>query len=81
MQHKRLKLSIVFLLGLGLIGLAQESVNVTGGNASGKEGSTSYSLGHQQHRNRRFCSLSNNSVGRQETVPQYLKAYKLSCQQ
>ena len=45
MQHKRLKLSIVFLLGLGLIGLAQESVNVTGGNASGSGGSVSYSLG------------------------------------
>ena len=46
MQHKRLKLSVVFLLGLGLLGLqAQESVNATGGNASGSGGSASYSVG------------------------------------
>jgi hypothetical protein len=46
MQHKRLKLSIVLLLGLGLAGLqAQESVNATGGNASGNRGSVSYSVG------------------------------------
>ncbi|HNY52249.1 MAG TPA: hypothetical protein PKJ27_02320, partial [Bacteroidales bacterium] len=46
MQHKRLKLSVVFLLGLGLIGLqAQENVNATGGNASGSGGSASYSVG------------------------------------
>lgn len=46
MRHKRLKLSAVLLLGLGLTGLqAQESVNATGGNASGNGGSTSYSVG------------------------------------
>jgi hypothetical protein len=46
MHHKRLKLSAVLLLGLGLTGLqAQESVNVTGGNASGSGGSVSYSVG------------------------------------
>jgi hypothetical protein len=46
MRHKRLKLSAVLLLGLGLIGLqAQESVNATGGNASGSGGSVSYSVG------------------------------------
>jgi hypothetical protein len=46
MQHKRLKLSVVFLLGLGLIGLqAQESINATGGDASGSGGSASYSVG------------------------------------
>lgn len=46
MRHKRLKLSAVILLGLGLTGLqAQESVNATGGNASGSGGSASYSVG------------------------------------
>lgn len=46
MRHKRLKLSAVLLLGLGLTGLqAQENVNTTGGNASGSGGSVSYSLG------------------------------------
>ena len=46
MRHKRLKLSTVLLLGFGLTGLqAQESVNATGGNASGSGGSTSYSVG------------------------------------
>jgi hypothetical protein len=46
MQHKRLMLSAVILLGLGLTGLqAQESVNVTGGNVSGSGGSASYSVG------------------------------------
>ncbi len=46
MRHKRLKLSAVLLLGLGLTGLqAQESVNATGGNASGGGGSASYSVG------------------------------------
>jgi len=46
MQHKRLKLSVVLFLGLGLMGLqAQKSVNSTGGNASGSGGSASYSVG------------------------------------
>ena len=46
MRHKRLKLSAILLLGLGLTGLqAQESVNATGGNASGSGGSASYSVG------------------------------------
>jgi hypothetical protein len=46
MRHKRLKLSAIILLGLGLTGLqAQESVNATGGNASGSGGSASYSVG------------------------------------
>lgn len=46
MQHKRLKLSVVSFLGLGLMGLqAQKSVNSTGGNASGSGGSASYSVG------------------------------------
>ncbi len=36
MRHKRLKLSAIFLLGLGLTGLqAQETIPATGGNASG----------------------------------------------
>ncbi len=46
MRYKRLKLSIMLLLGVGLIGLqAQGSVNTTGGNASGNGGSISYSIG------------------------------------
>jgi len=46
MRHKKLKLSIVLLLGLGLTGLqAQESVNATGSDASGSGGSVSYSVG------------------------------------
>lgn len=46
MRHKRLKLSAVLLLGLGLTGLhAQTGVNATGGNASGSGGSASYSVG------------------------------------
>jgi hypothetical protein len=46
MRHKRLKLCAILLLGFGLTGLqAQESVNATGGNASGSGGSTSYSVG------------------------------------
>ena len=46
MKHKRLKLSALLFLGLGLTGLqAQECVNATGGNASGSGGSASYSVG------------------------------------
>jgi len=46
MRHKKLKLSAVLLLGLGLTGLqAQTSINATGGNASGSGGSSSYSVG------------------------------------
>ena len=46
MRHKQIKLSAVLLLGLGLTGLqAQESINATGGNASGSGGSVSYSVG------------------------------------
>ncbi len=46
MRHKKLKLSAILLLGLGLTSLqAQESVNATGGNASGSGGSASYSIG------------------------------------
>ena len=46
MRHKKSILCIVFLFSLGLQGLiAQESVNSTGGNAIGVEGSISYSIG------------------------------------
>jgi hypothetical protein len=46
MRLKRLKTSAILLLGLGLTGLqAQESINPTGANASGSEGSVSYSVG------------------------------------
>lgn len=46
MRNRRLQLSAILLLGLGLTGLqAQESANATGGNASGNGGSVSYSVG------------------------------------
>ncbi len=46
MQHKRLKLTAVIILALGLTGLqAQESVTVTGRDATGSGGSVSYSVG------------------------------------
>ncbi len=46
MRYKRLKLSALFLLGLGLTGVyAQKALPTTGGNASGSGGSVSYSVG------------------------------------
>ena len=46
MRHKKLKLSAVLLLGLGLTGLhAQTAVPATGGNASGSGGTVAYSVG------------------------------------
>jgi len=46
MQLKKLKLSILLLLGLGLSTLqAQEAIPASGGNASGSGGSVSYSIG------------------------------------
>jgi len=46
MRNKKLIFSAVLLLGLGLTCLqAQESVNATGGNASGSGGTVAYSLG------------------------------------
>lgn len=46
MRHKKLKLSAVLLLGLGLSGLqAQTGIPASGGNASGSGGSVSYSAG------------------------------------
>ena len=46
MRHKRLKLSAVLLLGLGLTGLqAQETIPATGGNALGSGGTASYTVG------------------------------------
>jgi hypothetical protein len=46
MKHMKLILSTTLLLLLGLTGLlAQESVNASGGNASGTGGSVSYSVG------------------------------------
>ena len=52
MRLKRLKLSAVLLLGLGLTGLqAQESVNATGGDASGSGGTVSYSVGQVVYTN------------------------------
>lgn len=46
MSHRKLKLSAVLLLGLGLTGLkAQEVIPATGGNASGSGGTASYTVG------------------------------------
>jgi hypothetical protein len=46
MRHKRLKLSAVLLLGLGLTGLqAQEAIPTSSGEASGSGGSASFSVG------------------------------------
>jgi len=46
MKYKKLTVSALLLLGLGLTGLqAQESVNATGGNASGSGGIVAYSVG------------------------------------
>lgn len=46
MRPKQILLSVLLLFGLGSTGLrAQESVNSTGGNASGSGGSASYSIG------------------------------------
>jgi hypothetical protein len=46
MSNKRIILSVIFFLGLGLIGLkAQECVNTASGNGSGSGGTVSYSVG------------------------------------
>ncbi len=46
MKQKRLKLSALLLLGVGLTGLhAQESINTAGGDASDSGGSLSWSVG------------------------------------
>ena len=46
MRHKKLKLSAISLLALGLTGpQAQNAVPATGGNASGSGGTVSYSVG------------------------------------
>lgn len=46
MRYKKLKLSAVLLLGIGLSGLhAQNTISASGGNASGSGGSVSYSVG------------------------------------
>jgi hypothetical protein len=46
MQHKKMKLCFIFLLGIGLTGLrAQTGIPATGSNASGSGGTVSYSVG------------------------------------
>ena len=46
MLHKKVKLSAILFLGLGLTVLrAQETIPASGGNASGTGGSASYSVG------------------------------------
>ncbi len=65
MRHKRLQLSAVLLLGLGLTGLqAQESVNATGGNASGSGGTVAYSVGQ---------AVYSTNIGANGTVAQGLQ--------
>ncbi|MEI6580475.1 MAG: T9SS type A sorting domain-containing protein [Eubacteriales bacterium] len=46
MRQKKLKVSVILLLGLGPIWMqAQTTVPATGGNASGTEGTVNYSVG------------------------------------
>ena len=46
MRNKRLELGILFLISFGFTAVhAQESINTTGGNASGSGGSASFSVG------------------------------------
>lgn len=50
MKYKRLRLSAIFVFGLGLAGLmAQTSINTTGGNTLGTGSSVSYSVGQVFH--------------------------------
>lgn len=61
MRCKRLKLSAVLLLGLGLTGLqAQTAVPASGGKAEGAGGSMSYSVGQVVYTTN--SSVSNGSV-------------------
>ena len=62
MGYNQLKLTAVFFLVIGLTGLqAQESINTTGGNATGSGGSTSYSIGQMVY---------NTSIGDDGSVAQ-----------
>ncbi|OFY82304.1 MAG: hypothetical protein A3F72_21770 [Bacteroidetes bacterium RIFCSPLOWO2_12_FULL_35_15] len=46
MRYKKIKLSVLLLLGIELTGMqAQEAIPASGGNASGSGGSVSYSVG------------------------------------
>ena len=46
MEHKKLKLSTILLIGFGLTGLqAQEAIPATGGDVTGSGGTVSYSIG------------------------------------
>jgi hypothetical protein len=59
MRLRRFKLTIFLLFGLGLTSLkAQESVNASGGNASGSGGSVSYSAGQV------FYTTHSNAFGK-----------------
>jgi len=58
MKHKKLKLSALILLVLGLTGLqAQETNPTSGGNASGNGGSVAYSVGQV------FCASNSGADG------------------
>lgn len=46
MGHKKIKLTAILILGLGITGMqAQEAIPASGGNALGSGGSVSYSIG------------------------------------
>jgi len=58
MQHRKVKLCAVFLLGIGLAGLqAQETIPATGGNALGSGGTVSYTVGQL------VCTINTGTTG------------------
>jgi hypothetical protein len=58
MRHKKLKLSTLIILVLGLTGLqAQETIPASGGNSSGNNGSIAFSIGQV------FCSTNSANDG------------------
>ncbi len=61
MQHKKTKLSVVFLAGIGLSGLyAQDATTASGGDATGSGGSASYSIGQPVYTSNTSASGSVN---------------------
>lgn len=58
MRHKKLNLSLLIILVLGLTGLhAQETIAIAGGDASGSGGSSSFSIGQV------FCTINTGDDG------------------
>jgi hypothetical protein len=61
MKFKKIKLSAIFLFGLGLTGLhAQEAIPSTGGEANGGGGNSSYTVGQVVYTTQ--TGISGNSV-------------------